>query len=297
MPTRTPNLPPLAPWLSLSGPPPRSRTISWEDVSAPLGRGHRSPRILVRPRGCPQRSVSLCGVAKGTATHSSRDFERELRELHSHLLAMGARCERAVGLAFEGFCRGAPEVATDVEALDAEIDRDELETDALILRILALRQPVADDLRLLATALRLVTDLERIGDEAVNISERTARDNGDARLLVSGPLASMASTALDMLHRALDAFVRWDDADANQVLACDDAVDTLCATTIATMTAHMSEHPDAVQAGLRVIRVAKDLERIADHATNVAEEVIFMVRADDVRHGRWQMAGATLATH
>src|SRR5580658_11168074 len=122
--------------------------------------------ILVRPRGSAVPSVSLCGVARGTAIHSSRDFESELRELESHLLAMGARCEQAVGLAFEGFCRGAPEVAADVEALDAEIDRDELETDALILRILALRQPVADDLRLLATALRLVTDLERIGDEA-----------------------------------------------------------------------------------------------------------------------------------
>jgi phosphate transport system protein len=237
--------------------------------------------------------VTLCGVARETATHSSRDFESELRELESHLLAMGARCEQAVGLAFEGFCRGAPEVAADVEALDAEIDRDELETDALILRILALRQPVADDLRLLATALRLVRDLERIGDEAVNISERTARDNGDAKQLVSGPLALMASAALDMLHRALDAFVRWDAADASQVLACDDAVDALCATTIAAMTAHMSDHPHDVPAGLRVIRVAKDLERIADHATNVAEEVIFMVRADDVRHGRWELAGAT----
>jgi phosphate transport system protein len=210
---------------------------------------------------------------------------------------MGARCEQAVGLAFEGFCRGAPEVAADVEALDAEIDRHELETDALILRILALRQPVADDLRLLATALRLVTDLERIGDEAVNISERTARDNGDARRLVSGPLTSMASTALDMLHRSLDAFVRWDDAEADQILACDDTVDDFYATIVAAMTEHMSEHPDEVQAGLRVIRVAKDLERIADHATNVAEEVIFMVRADDVRHGRWQLAGATVAAH
>jgi phosphate transport system protein len=211
--------------------------------------------------------------------------------LHAHLLAMGARCEEAVRLAFQGFSQGAPEVARDVEALDAQIDRDELETDELILRILALRQPVADDLRLLTTALRLVTDLERIGDEAVNISERAARDDGDARKLVDGPLASMASMALDMLHRALDAFVRWDDAGANQVLGCDDAVDDLCATTITAMTAHMSLHPADVQAGLRVIRVAKYLERIADHATNVAEEVIFMVRADDVRHGRWHLAG------
>jgi phosphate transport system protein len=234
-------------------------------------------------------------VARTTAAHSSRDFETELRELDSHLLAMGARCERVVGLAFEAFCQGTPEVMEDVQALDAEIDRDELETQALILRILALRQPVADDLRLLATALRLVTDLERIGDEAVNIGERTVQHDGNAKRLVRQELSSMAVAALDMLHGALDAFVRWDDGQANHVLGCDDAVDALCATTIAAMTEHISRHPEEVQAGLRVIRVAKVLERIADHATNVAEQVIFMVRADDVRHGQWQLAGTTPA--
>jgi len=237
--------------------------------------------------------VASCGVARPTTTHSSRDFETELRELEAHLLAMGARCERAVGLAFDGFCRGTPEVRGEVEALDAEIDRDELETHALILRILALRQPVADDLRLLATALRLVTDLERIGDEAVNIGERTVKQDGRAKELVRHELSSMAVAARDMLHGALDAFVRWDDGGAAHVLGCDDAVDALCATTIAAMTEFMSGHPEEVSAGLRVIRVAKYLERIADHATNVAEEVIFMVRADDVRHGQWQLAGAT----
>jgi len=230
---------------------------------------------------------------RATAAHSSRDFETELRQLESHLLAMGARCERVVGLAFEAFRRGTPEVMADVEALDAEIDRDELETHALILRILALRQPVADDLRLLATALRLVTDLERIGDEAVNIGERTVQHDGEARQLVNPELSAMAVAALEMLHGALDAFVRWDDKGASHVLGCDDAVDALCATTIAAMTDHISGHPEEAQAGLRVIRVAKYLERIADHATNVAEEVIFMVRADDVRHGQWQPAGAT----
>jgi len=206
---------------------------------------------------------------------------------------MGARCERAVGLAFDAFCRGTPEVMEDVEALDVEIDREELETHALILRILALRQPVADDLRLLATALRLVTDLERIGDEAVNIGERVVQHDGEAKRIIGGPLALMANTTLDMLHRALDAFVRWDDTDASHVMGCDDAVDALCAKIIAAMTEHMSEHSEEVPAGLRVIRVAKFLERIADHATNVAEEVIFMVRADDVRHGKWQLSGAT----
>jgi phosphate transport system protein len=235
---------------------------------------------------------SLMRVPRATVTHSSRDYEAELRELESHLLAMGARCERVVGLAFEAFSQGTPEVMGDVEALDAEIDRDELETHALILRILALRQPVADDLRLLTTALRLVTDLERIGDEAVNIGERTVGHH-EGQPLLTQELSAMAVAALDMLHGALEAFVRWDDERANHVLASDDAVDALCATTIATMTEHISGHPGEVLAGLRVIRVAKILERIADHATNVAEEVIFMVRADDVRHGRWQLAVAT----
>ena len=128
-------------------------------------------------------------------------------------------------MAFAAFSQGTPEVMGDVEALDAEIDRDELETHALILRILALRQPVADDLRLLTTALRLVTDLERIGDEAVNIGERTVQHDEGAERFVSRELSAMAAAALGMLHVALDAFVRWDDGQANRVLGCDDAVD------------------------------------------------------------------------
>jgi phosphate transport system protein len=208
---------------------------------------------------------------------------------------MGARCERVVGLAFDAFVRGAPEIAGDVEALDAQIDRDELEIHALILRILALRQPVADDLRFLATALRLITDLERIGDEAVNIGERTVKHEGDAKQRVGGELAAMAVAVLDMLHGALDAFVRWDDDRADHVLGCDDAIDQHFSAIISAMTAHMSKHPGEVLAGLRVVRVAKYLERIADHATNVAEEVIFMVRGDDVRHGQWQATASPTA--
>ncbi|MGD0680133.1 MAG: phosphate signaling complex protein PhoU [Polyangiaceae bacterium] len=198
---------------------------------------------------------------------------------------MGARCERAVELAFGAFCRGEPEVTREIERLDAQIDRDELEIHALIFRMLALRQPVAADLRLLTTALRLITDLERVGDEAVNIGERTAKQDSSVQQLASRDLSSMAVAALGMLHRALDAFVRWDDAEAEHILACDDIVDRHCAGIIAEMTVRMSEYSGEVHAGLRVIRVAKYLERIADHATNVAEEVIFMVRADDVRHG------------
>jgi phosphate transport system protein len=200
---------------------------------------------------------------------------------------MGARCERVVRLAFQAFLEENAGGAEAVADLDARIDRDELEIHALILRILALRQPVADDLRFLATALRLVTDLERIGDEAVNIAERAVEQDGTATQLVVTDLGAMAAAALDMLHLALDAFVRWDDHQADHVLGCDDDVDRKCATVIGAMTAYISAHSDEVRPGLRAIRVAKYLERIGDHATNVAEEVIFMVRGEDVRHGRW----------
>jgi phosphate transport system protein len=238
----------------------------------------------------------LLSVRRIAPEHSSRDFETELRELRAHILAMGARCERIVGLAFDGFLKGTSDIERDVVALDAQIDRDELEIHALIMRILALRQPVADDLRFLATALRLITDLERIGDEAVNIAERAVKEDSEVKRLVGNELGAMAGAALDMLHLALDAFVRGDDEQADRVLECDDDVDRRCATVIATMTTYISEHADEVHSGLRVVRVAKLLERIADHATNVAEEDIFMVRGDDVRHGRWRLTARASVT-
>jgi phosphate transport system protein len=218
--------------------------------------------------------------------HSSRDFETELRELRAHLLAMGARCERIVGLGFDAFVQGTPESLAQVVALDAQIDRDDLEIHALIFRILALRQPVAGDLRFLATALRLITDLERIGDEAVNIAERAVLEDRGAMHVVVDELRAMAYGTLDMLHLALDAFVRGDDDQAHQVPGRDDEVDRRYVTVIAAMTAWMSEHAVDAGHGLRVIRVAKYLERIADHATNVAERVVFMVRGEDLRRGR-----------
>lgn len=229
-------------------------------------------------------------MASSASTRSAHcsDFETELRELRSHLLAMGARCERVVGLACDAYMRGDPTGVLLVEQLDERIDRDELEIHALILRILALRHPVADDLRFLAMALRLITDLERIGDEAINITERIAKQDGEAQSLVGGDLGAMVGAARDMLHEALEALVNADAEAAEQVLGRDDGVDRACASVIARATAHMSRNPAEVVAGLRVIRVAKYLERIADHATNVAEQVIFMVSGDDVRHGQWR---------
>jgi phosphate transport system protein len=220
------------------------------------------------------------------AAHTSRDFEAELRELRAHSLAMGARCERALQMALEAFWESSAQVAAEVERIDRHIDRDEMDIDALVLRILALRQPVAYDLRFLAGALRLVTDLERVGDEAVNISERAKEEHGAAKEKVRAELKAMAEQAQEMLRDALDAFVQGEATRAEQVLARDDAVDQLYGRIIAAMTDFMTQHPQQVAEAIRVIHVAKYLERVADHATNIAEEVIFMVRGEDVRHVR-----------
>jgi phosphate transport system protein len=223
------------------------------------------------------------------ANHTSRVYEAELRELRAQLLAMGARCERAVRAALEAYWKeGGRETETteEVRRIDREIDHDEMQIDALVLRILALRQPVAYDLRFLMTALKLVTDLERIGDEAVNIAERAEESHGNARTVATKDLREMAEAAQQMVRDALDSFVEADAVRAEQVLVHDDIVDSLYGKVLDDMTTYMSAQPIEVPGAVRVIKVAKYIERIADHATNIAEEVIFMVRGEDVRHAR-----------
>jgi phosphate transport system protein len=219
-------------------------------------------------------------------THTSRDFEAELRELRAHSLAMGARCERSLQLALEAFWSGSLEAAAEVEQLDRQIDDDEMKIDALVLRVLALRQPVAYDLRFLTTALKLVTDLERIGDEAVNIAERSKEGQGVAKEQSRALLKGMSEQAQQMVRDALDAFVEGDVARAENVLQRDDEVDNAYGQVLDAMTVFMSENSGEIASAIRVIKVAKYIERIADHATNIAEEVIFMVRGEDVRHLR-----------
>ena len=216
--------------------------------------------------------------------HTSRDFESELRELRAQTLAMGARCERALQLAFRAFWEGSTMIAAEVETLDRFIDRDEMDIDALALRILALRQPVATDLRLLTGVMRFTTYLERIGDETVNIAER-ARDDGDSAKAIAGKdLRRMADHVQHMLREALEAFAANEDQRACKVLLQDDVVDDLHGSIVNAMSQLITKNSTYVAEALRVIQVSKHLERIADHSTNIAEQVIFIVRADDVRH-------------
>ena len=216
--------------------------------------------------------------------HTSRDFDLELRELRGNLLAMGARCERAVHESVRAFVERDTARAEEARSLDVRIDRDEMETDALALRILALRHPVADDLRFITTALKFVTDLERIGDEAVNIAERVDEIALAGELPPHPEVEAMSRAALAMLRESLDAFVDRDAARAEAVLVRDAEVDALYGKLLRAVFAWMRDHPDQIPAGQAVASVAKYLERVADHATNLAELVVFMVRGVDVRH-------------
>jgi phosphate transport system protein len=214
------------------------------------------------------------------------DFELELRELRGHLLAMGARCERAVSESVAAFARRDRAAAERVFELDRKIDRDEMEIDELTIGIIALRQPVAEDLRFLASTLKLVTDLERIGDEAVNIAERARDTAQDAVRPPNGDIEQMGAIAQEMLRAALDAFVDGDATRARAVLARDDEVDSLYGSTLRALFRWMGEHPENIASAQAVVSVARYLERVADHATNLAEQVVFMVEGRDVRHGR-----------
>lgn len=216
--------------------------------------------------------------------HLSPDFEAELRALRGALLAMGARCERAVSEAVAAFVERDVARAKEAHGLDARIDRDEVEIDALALRLLALRQPVADDLRFIATALKFVTDLERIGDEAKNIAERVP-ELSVARSLPPHPeVTAMSDKALWMLRESLDAFVARDAARAEAVLRCDAEVDALYGDLLQRLFGWMRAHPEAIPVAQSVVSVARYLERVGDHATNLAEHVVFMVRGEVVRH-------------
>lgn len=219
------------------------------------------------------------------STHTSRAYEQELRDLKSRLLAMGARCESLIHMASRAFENLDSELAHRVEESDRTLNSEEMAIDQMTVRILALRQPVGRDLRFLVTALKVVTDLERIGDEAVNVAERVVELAGDSSIAHLQPrLAEMADASARMVRLALDSFVEEDEAMARDVLRQDDAVDELYGQLLRISMQFIRESPERVEDGMRVASCAKYLERVADHATNIAEMVVFMVSGDDVRH-------------
>jgi len=213
-----------------------------------------------------------------------RHFQEELEALQGRLLEMGGLAEERVSAAVQSL------VSRDIGAIERVLYGDEpinalhVEIDNRCFKLLALHQPMATDLRAIVSAVKINTDLERVGDLAVNIAEAAKRyaTHPPVKRLIDIP--QMGAIAQEMLHDALDAFVRRDTVLAQAVLNEDDRLDGLKTQIFRELLEYMLKDPATVEPALDLILVSRHLERIGDHATNIAEDVIFMVSALDVRH-------------
>ncbi|HCF59835.1 MAG TPA: phosphate transport system regulatory protein PhoU [Myxococcales bacterium] len=216
--------------------------------------------------------------------HTDRGYEAELHRLREQLLLMGAKVEELIAGSMRSLRERDAALARKTIADDDEIDRLEVDIDELCLRILARRQPVASDLRFLTSSLKLVTNLERIGDLGVNICERAIELMEEPPLKPYVDLPRMAEAAQAMVREALDAFVAGDPERARRVIAQDREVDELNNQLFRELLTYMMEDTGNVYRATRLQSIAKYLERIGDHATNLAEEVVFMLKGKDIRH-------------
>jgi len=216
--------------------------------------------------------------------HTSKDFEQELRTLRERLATMGERAARQIALAMKALADKDDDLARDVIKNDAQIDRDENDVDELALQILATRQPVASDLRFITMSLKFVIDLERIGDLAGGIAKRALELNRLPSLEPRVDLAKLAALVQKNLQAALDSFVSKDADRAHAVITADAEIDKLNASLFAELIAHVATDPATVTRVLPLTSVCRYLERVGDHVKNLAEEVVYMVKATDVRH-------------
>jgi len=219
-------------------------------------------------------------------THTDKAYEAELTTLREQLLEMGGLVEAAIASSVRAVVERDATLAEQVRQKDRVVNRMEVAIDQSCRRILALRQPAASDLRFITTALKIVTDLERMGDLAVNIAERAADLAQAPALRPLHDLARLAQLSEAQLKRALDAFVTGDAEEAEEVLKGDDHLDALYLKIFQELLGLMMEDPRSIRRATSLMFVAKHLERFGDHATNLAEMVIFMVRGTDVRHPR-----------
>jgi len=219
-----------------------------------------------------------------TATHTSKEFANELAMLRDRLLAMGALADQQITQAMRALTDQNDELAAAVIKSDDQIDRAELEIDELCQIMLATRQPVASDLRFITMSMKFVTDLERIGDLAVGIAKRSLELSRLPSFKLHANLSQLALLVQVNLRAALDSFMSKDADRATAVITADIEVDRLNATLFAELIAHVVADPANVTRVLPLTSVCRYLERIGDHVKNLAENVVYMVRARDVRH-------------
>ncbi|AUX41959.1 PhoU family transcriptional regulator [Sorangium cellulosum] len=217
-------------------------------------------------------------------SHTSKVYEHELRTLREKLLLMGSLVEEMIQKGSTALATRDTGLAKATIRLDRRINSLECEVDELCMRILATRQPVASDLRFVTTALKIVTDLERIGDLVVNVCERVQELNEEPPLAPASELQGLSDEAIEVVHEALDALVARDCDRAKQLLTRDDVIDEHYARIFQEVLLTMSRDPSTVYRATRIQSIAKYLERIADHAMNIAESVVFLVKGTDIRH-------------
>ena len=216
--------------------------------------------------------------------HTDKSYDSELAGLREKLLTLGGKVESEIATSARALIERDSKLAEEVVAADRDVNRLEVAVDEDCRRLLALRQPAASDLRFITTALKIVVDLERIGDLAVNIAERAIDLNQSPPLKPLHDLPRLAELCQKQVRGALDAFVDANVPQAEAVIRDDAMVDALYHTLFNELLALMMEDSKNIRRANSMLFVAKPLERLADHATNVAEMVIYMVKGTDVRH-------------
>jgi phosphate transport system protein len=215
---------------------------------------------------------------------TQRHFHEELAQVKSRLLAMSGEAEAALDLAVEALLERAMDKANAVIAGDRQIDNYEIEIEEQVVNLLALQQPMARDLRMLTSALKIANDLERVGDHAVNIAQSAERLIASRPIAPEPEIVEMARLAREMLSDALEAFIRGDAAAGREICRRDDKVDLLHRSVFRILLTFMMEDPHMISAGMELFLVSRNLERVADLATNIAEDVVFLVEGKSIKH-------------
>lgn len=214
-----------------------------------------------------------------------RRFESELKTLKGLILEMGGHVEKAIDVATEALHERNAEKLTNVYPLERKINELHVSIDSQCVELLARQSPFAADLRLVIAIIKINTDLERMGDQAVNIAYNADHYLKDRRINVADDLTKMATAVKAMVRNSLDAFMRQDIILAQTVLESDDEVDGYKRSMFNQLLPFMKQEPELVESALDLILIARNLERMGDHATNIAEDVIFACTGEDVRHG------------
>jgi phosphate transport system protein len=215
---------------------------------------------------------------------SHRHFHDELNHVKVRLLTMSGEAEAALGLAVDALLERDPEKARQVISGDRIVDNMEMQVEEQTINLLALQQPMARDLRMLTSALKIANDLERVGDHAVNIAQSAERLSRARPIAPEPEIVEMARLAREMLSDALEAFIRSDAVSAREICRRDDRVDALHKSVFRILLTHMMEDPHTIGAGMELFLVSRNLERVADLATNIAEDVVFLVEGKSIKH-------------